>query len=248
MPTVIVRQPGPYPTAIKFVRSFVVLATVVFAGWFDLAASGATATSPSTLLLSPTAGLSWLWQSTTAALTIPYSGFGLQMTFDLLILNFFLTPVVSFVFSFLTEPRFFRFLYGLIAVGIGSFWAAATLINGGVTEPCSLFSGLALAVVVFWCLLHKRGQSTLLLAFPISRTWALAVTAIVALYSPLTMGEWAHACSILSMAGASYVWAIARWKLRSYIDSIEKFEYWLDTTYSHGIRILEWHVFRHFRK
>ncbi len=248
MSKIFLHAQSPYPATIKFLRSFVVWATVLFAALFDLATAGSVTISPTILLLSPTFGISWLWQTVSSALTIPYQGFGLQMVFDLMIINFFLTPIISFVFSFLTKNHFLSLLFSLIAIGAGSFLGFATLFGQAATPPCSLFAGLSLSIVIFWALLHRKGQSTLLLAFPISRFWAIAITAFASLYSPVTMSEWAHVGAILCMATASYIWGIARWKLRSYIDSLEGFEQWLDSTYGTISRFLQWYIFRPFRR
>jgi hypothetical protein len=87
----------------------------------------------------------------------------------------------------------------------------------------------------------------LLLAFPISRTWAVALSAGAALYSPVMGGEWAHVGAILCMSAGSYVWGISRWRLRSYVPSLDGLEHWLDTTYRTISRILQWYILRPFR-
>jgi hypothetical protein len=246
MPQIFLQQHVPYPTIIQRLRFLVLLAITTYAGWFDLAISRIVFSFPEWLLLSPTFGWSWLFQLFTSAITIPYPGFGLSMVFDLLLINFFLTPIYTFVLSFLSGKPFLKLLLSLIAIGAGSFLSLAAIINTP-TPPCSLFGGLSLAFVIFWSLLHRKGQNTLLFVFPISRTWAIALSACVALYSPITGGEWAHAGTILCMSVASYLWGIARWRLRSHIDALEGFEEWLDTAYRTFSRFIQWHVLRYFR-
>lgn len=247
MAPIFLYQQTPYPKLIQWLRFLVLLATIIYAGWFDLAISGITSFFPDILLLSSTFGLSWLFQPMTSALIIRYPGFGISMVFDLLVINFFLTPIVTFVLSFLSEKHFLQLLIGLIVIGAGTFLGIGTLSNS-LPPSSSLFSGIALSLVIFWALLHRKGQSTLLLAFPLSRSWVVFLSLCAALYSPLSNGEWAHVGAIVCMSICTYIWGITRWRLRSNVGALEGLEQRLDTTYRTFSRFLQWYVLRPFRQ
>jgi hypothetical protein len=231
MAIVYFNQRSPLPGVIYFLRSLVCVFTITFAGWYECAFSKGFPYSPDILLLSPTAGWSWGWQPLTALVTIPYGGFGLSLIFDLLLINFFLTPIYTFVFSFLGKRWFIALLATLSILGSAAFVGLASLIGPAVTPNCSLFSGMSLAVVVFWLLLHRKGQNTLFLAFPISRRLAFAITAIATLYAPVAAREWAHIGAIVAMTLIAYVWGVAKWRLRSHIPALEGLEDWLESAY-----------------
>lgn len=247
MTTIFFQQQASFPKIIQFLRTLVFFAIITYAGVFDLASSGAISFFPDFLLLSANPSWLWLFQLLTSAIIIPYPGFGLSMVFDLLPINFFLSPIFTFVLSFLSARHFITLLLSLIAIGAGSFAALGSLTNA-YAPPCSLFGGLALAIIIFWTLLHRKGQSTLLLAFPISRGWVLFSSACAAFYSPVSGGEWAHVGAIVCMAIASYLWGISRWRLRSHVDALEGFEEWLDSSYRTLSRLIQWYVARPFRK
>lgn len=247
MPRIFLQSQVPYPIPIQVLRLLVFWWTLLYAGWFGLAESGVISSFPDPLLLSPHLELSWLFQLISSSLTIAFPGFSISMVFDLFLLNFFLTPIYSFVFSFLTTRHFFKLLVSLIIIGAFSFSICASFFIH-TTPPTSLFSGMSFAIVIFWALLHRRGQSTLLLAFPISRAWALSLSALVTFYPPLSNGEWARVGAIVIMAVAAYLWGITRWRLRSNIDSLEGWEQWLDTKYRTLSRFMQWYVFGFIRK
>ena len=246
MAQIFLQQQAPYPKIIQYIRVLVFFGILTYAGWFDLAVSGAITFFPDFLLLSRTFGWTWLFQPFTSAITIPYPGIGLSLVFNLFLINFFLSPIYTFVLSFLSERHFIKLLIGLIAIGAGSFFGLATVI-GPITPPCSLFGGLSLSLVIFWALLHRKGQSTLLLVFPISRMWTVAICAGMALYSPVEGKEWAHVGAILCMSAGAYLWGVARWRLRSHVDALDGFEEALDTTYKTFSRFIQWYVLRPFR-
>ena len=246
MPTIFLQPQSPYPKIIQSLRFLVILAAITYAGLFDLAISGVISFFPDFLLLSPSHGWSWLFQPLTSAITIPYPGFGLSLIFDLLLINFLLSPIFTFVLSFLSERHFIALLIALIAIGTGSFCAFAPLISP-FSPPCSLFGGLALAIIIFWALLHRKGQSTLLLVFPLSRTWVVFLSACAALYSPVARSEWAHVIAILCMSSVSYLWGVARWRLRSHVEALDGFEEKLDSAYRTFSRFMQWYVLRPFR-
>jgi hypothetical protein len=231
MAIVYFNQRNPLPRTISLLRSLVCVFTVTFAAWYGIAFSRGFPYLPDFFLLSPTAGWSWLWQPLTALVTVPYGGFGLSMIVDLFLMNFFLTPIYTFVFSFLGKRWFIALLSTLAILGSAVFVGLASLIGAAATPSCSLFGGMSLAIVLFWLLLHRKGQNTLFLAFPISKRWAFAFTAIATLYSPLAAKEWAHVGAIIIMASISYVLGVAKWQLRSHIQALEGFEEWLESTY-----------------
>lgn len=223
------KQRSALPNVLLLLRTCIVGATMTFAAWFGLAAENIVSVYPEGLLLSPIPGWHWLWQPLTAATTIPYPGVSFSLFFDLLLINFFITPIYTFVVSFLTEREFLKLLFCLIVVGASTFISVASLV--GPTPPSSLFSGLSLSMVVFWILLHRKGQSSLFLAFPISKRWALGLTALVVLYEPTKAHEWARIGAILAMSCTAYLWGVARWRLRSHISSLEGLENWIEKTY-----------------
>ena len=223
------RQRFSLPNAVTFLRSLVCAFTVAFAGWCEFAFARGIPCYPDFLLLSPSAGWPWLWQPFTALVTIPYAGFGLSLIFDLFLMNFFLTPIFSFVSSFLGNRWFIALLAILALAGSTVFVVLASFCNA--SAPCSLFGGLSLAVVLFWLLLHRKGQNTLFLAFPVSRRLAFAITAIATLYSPLAARQWAHVGAIAAMATAAYLLAIVKWQLRSHVQALKGFENWLENLF-----------------
>jgi len=236
-----------YPPLITQLRAAVCSFTIIFAVCHGLYLQGDTNFSPFFLLLSPTLSWNLLWQPISSALIIPYSGIGISMVFDLLILNFFLTPLLSFTLSFLNKKRFIRFLLYLIAVGTGTFCGTASIFHLP-TPPSSLFGGLALSLIMFWFLLHTPGKPSFLIAIPISRYWILGIATGATCITPIVSGNIALILADLMMSLFSYVWGVCQWKLKSHIDFLEPIEHWLNSTYRTIIRFLEWRIFRLFRK
>ncbi len=236
----------PYPQTIRHLRLGVLLATVLFALWNRLYMQGTVGFSPFTLLLFPIPSWGVCWQAFSAPLTIPYAGIGLEMVFDLFLLNFFLVPIASFVFSFLERTAFIRFLTVLVAIGVAVFWTANSFFI--YASPCSLFSSLALALIVFWFLLHKEGGATIIVAIPISRWWVLFIACLIIFPAPLYSHEWGKVLMVLSMSATSYLWGIAHCRLRSHVACLTPFEQWLDRSYHTCLRLFEWHVARHIRR
>lgn len=151
--------------------------------------------------------------------------------FDLLLVNLFLTPIASFVFSFLNTKKFIQLLLQLTTVGTVCFLGTISLFDLTATQPCSLFGGLALALVVFWTLLHSKGQPSFILGIPISRLWILLISTLTVVYTPLFTGDWAKLAMIISMSLSAYLWGIGRWRLRSHIEALEGFERLVDKCY-----------------
>jgi hypothetical protein len=60
-------------------------------------------------------------------------------------------------------------------------------------------------------------------------------------------GEWARVGAIVSMSAVSYLWGIARWRLRSHIDGFDGCEQWVDMSCRNISRFMQWHVLRFFR-
>jgi len=236
----------PYPQTIRHLRLGVLLATVFFALLNRLYMQGTVGFSPFILLLSPIPSWAACWQVIFAPLTIPYSGIGLEMVFDLFLLNFFLVPVASFVFSFLERKAFIRFLIALVAIGTAVFWIANTFFI--YAFPCSLFSSLALALIVFWFLLHKEGGATIFVAIPISRWWVLFIACLIIFPAPLYSNEWGKVLMTCSMSAASYLFGIAHCRLRSHILYLTSLEQWLDRSYHTCLRLFEWHIASHIRR
>ena len=235
----------PYPKTIRNLRMGVCIATLLFALWNQLYMRGSLFLSPFILLLSPTPNWAICWQAITAPLTIPYSGIGLEMVFDLFLLNFFLVPIASFVFTFLEQKIFIRFLTSLIAVGVAVFWSANTLFT--FASSCSLFSSLALSLIVFWFLLHKAGSSTIIVAIPISRWWVLFIACLIIFPAPICSNEWGKVLMTCSMALFSYLWGVAHCRLRSHVTFLTPLEHRLDKSYHALIRMFEWYIARPFR-
>ncbi len=247
MVQILLHPQTPYPKTIRTLRWVVCFFLLTYAGLFDLAASGVIPLFPDFLLLSPSLSWSSFFQPFTAAATLAYPGFDLSLVFDLFILNFFLAPIYTFVLTFLSERQFIKFLISIIVIGSGVFLSLATLLHTP-SSPCSLFGGVSLAVIVFWVLLHRKGQSTLFLAFPISRAWILCISACAALYAPIRSSEWAHVGAIVSMSMASYTWGIMRYRLRSHADALKGLEDSLDAAYRAATRFFQWYLIRPFRE
>jgi len=236
----------PYPQTIRRLRMAVLVISILFALWNTSFMRGAIPISPVILLLSPLASWGIFWQPITAALTIPYGGLGIEMVFDLILLNFFLVPISSFVFAYLEHKRFIRFLSSLIAIGTAVFWGVNTCVT--YASPCSLFSSLALSIIVFWFLLHRDGGSTIVIAIPISRWWILFIACLIIFPAPIFSHEWGKVLMAFSMALSSYLWGITSCRLRSHISQLASFERWLDTTYHSLIRLFQWYIARPVRQ
>jgi len=229
-----------YPKIIQHLRTAVLTATVLFALWNTSFMQGNIAFSPVLALLTPYLTWTILWQPITASLIIPYSGLGLDMVFDLLLLNFILVPIFSFIYTFLEHKYFVRFLLALTLIG-----TLFHLLFGHT--PCSLFGPITFACIIFWFLVHKEGRSTLFIAVPISRYWVLAIACLVLLPQPFFAGNWARIGQIFCLAVCSYLWGVCSWHLRSHIPHLENFERWLNRSYQSCVRFLEWKIARPIR-
>jgi len=229
-----------YPKTIQQLRAAVLIATVLFALWSNSFMQGNTAVSPILALLSPSLTWAILWQPITSSLIIPYSNLGLDMVFDLLLLNFILVPITSFVYTFLEHKYFTRFLLAIVLIG--------TIFHLQFGHnSCSLFGPISFAFIIFWFLVHREGRSTLFIAVPISRYWVLAIACLVLLPQPFFAGDWARISLISSLGASTYLWGVCSWHLRSHIPHLMGFERWIDKTYQSCVRFLEWKIARPIR-
>lgn len=197
--------------------------------WYDLFLSGSLSDSlalpPTELLLSPTLSLKTCFQLFTSPFLLLYPGTSLSLFLDLVVLNALITPIYTFVLSFVGPRSFIKFLTTLILVGAGSFFLFATL---WPTLPCSLFSSLNLSIVVFWAMLHSKGQSFFLFAFPISPLVYVLIALVATGYPIFTDAAWAKLAATGAMVLVTYVVAIVGYHLRSNIRLLSYLENFLD--------------------
>lgn len=212
-----------YSPLIRRFRQIIFWFTALFAVWYQLFLSNWIAIPPTFLLLSSSFDWTKLWQPITSWLTIPYPGIHFSPLFDLFLINLFLTPIASFVHSYLGTKNFLYFLAQLTIVGSACFVGIAHLF-GTTPPPCSSFSGVALALIVFWTLLHSKGRPFFLAGIPISRFVVLLVAVIATTAEPLFAKEWARLIMMLGMALSAYLWGVGRWRLRSHIAPLTEFE------------------------
>ena len=214
-----------YPPVIRGIQLTVLLLAIGAAFWSDLFSSGSTAFSPSFLLLSPNPSFMTCLQVLTAPFLFFCQGISLNLFFDLIVLNALLTPIFTFVYSFIGKKNFVALLTILITIGSASFFFFAPL---WLTPPCSLFSSLALSIVIFWAMLHSKGQSFFLMAFPISPLVYVFLATVATLYPIFLEAEWAKLIATGFMTLISYLVAIIGFHLRSSIYFFNYFEEALD--------------------
>jgi hypothetical protein len=209
---------APYPKEIRFLRTALLSLTLLFSLWNMWFEEGTIPINPSFLLLYPHWGWNLLWQPLTSACLLPYPAPSLSMLFDLIFLNFIITPIASFVFSFQSRKGFFTFLSFILTSGTLAF-----LLVGGMRQA-SLCSGFFVSVVVFWTLIHKKNGSSFLIGIPLSPPLVMTLTFVIALAGPLFASEWGKVVAIIVMAISSYLWAVCRWRLRSSIPFLSRWE------------------------
>jgi hypothetical protein len=182
----------------------------------------------------------------TASLILPYPGISFSMLFDLGFISFFVTPPFAFVHSFLSDVQFFRFLCGVAGVGILIFYCLSYFFASHVIDT-ALLGGIIFSTIVFWSLLHHKGQNSLFLVFPISRFWIVTGTAAATFASPVFDHDWIKVAQIACMGIAAYVYGISVWRLRSHVSLLEPFEEWLDHLYRQCSRLGQWYIMRPVR-
>jgi hypothetical protein len=75
----------------------------------------------------------------------------------------------------------------------------------------------------------------------------LGIPTLFVLIPSILSGNWAKFCATCTMLLWTYIWAVARWKLRSNISQLQKLESFIDMLYLRMTIALYWHVFRHFQ-
>lgn len=124
----------------------------------------------------------------------------LQLVFDLLILNFFLPPLVSFVYSFLDHRKF---LFFLLASGAASslFLHIASFLMKAPFLPTTLFAHAILSLLAFWASLNRKHTSTHFLVFPLRPVTLLTISLLAAGMPSFLDHDWIKLSSLLfSMA------------------------------------------------
>ncbi len=214
-----------YPPLIRYFQLTVLLLSVGAAFWYDLFLSGTVSTPPTILLLSSSPSLKTIFEIFTAPFLLLYPGTSLTLFFDLVVLNALVTPIYTFVLSFMGPRSFIWFVASLILTGAASFFLFTSL---SPALSCSLFSSLTISIIVFWAMLHSKGQSFFLLAFPISPLLYTSIALVATLYPIFTNGEWAKLAATGIMIVGSYTYAIIRFHLRSTIQLLGSVEAFLD--------------------
>jgi hypothetical protein len=221
MPAFLHTNKQGYPPYIRCLQLIVCALTILGALWYDYFVGATVGLSPKTLLLAPEITLKTLFQIFTAPFIIVYPEISISLFFDLVVLNALITPIYTFVYSFVGKKDFLHLIIGLILVGETCFLIASQHMY---SSPCSLFSSLTLSIIVFWAMLHSQGKSFFLLAFPISPAVYLGITTAAVLYPILLNAEMAKLLSTLCMASTSYLVAIVRYRLRSNVAFLKYIE------------------------
>ena len=238
--------PSSFAPFVQKLRLVIGLSTLLYALNSDLFQTGYSTLCPHLFLLQAPLSSHSFWQVITASLILPYPGVSFSMLFDLGFISFFVTPPFAFVHSFLSSTNFCRFLLGIICVGIIAFYGLAHFFPFQAIST-SLLSGIIFATIVFWSLLHHKGQSSLFLVFPISRFWIVAGTAAATFASPILDHDWIKVAQIACMGLAAYLYGISICRLRSHVDVLKHLEEWLDQTYRQLTRLGQWYIMRPIR-
>lgn len=147
-------------------------------------------------------------------LTPNYPNISFEMLFDLLLLNSILVPLSSFVVSFLGRIRFFVFMIGA-AMTSSLFLHSLSLLCDTPFFPTTLFSSVALSILMFWSLLHTKSTSTLFLFIPLKPLTLILVSIGVLVYSPCMEGDWIRVASFFWPLFYSYLVAVFGFRLKS---------------------------------
>jgi hypothetical protein len=218
-----------YPPLIRYLQLTILILSVLAAFWGSLFSSGHVSMPPSILLLNNELSLKTLLSFFTAPLHLSYPEISFTLLFDLVVINALITPMYTFVLSFIGTRSFVGFITILTFIGTTAFLFFAPF---WITQPISLFSSLTLSIVLFWVMQHSKGQSFFLLAFPISPFVYLAIATVATIYPICVEGEWAKLCATAIMACTSYFFAVIHFHLRSNFLFLKPFENLLDNSVS----------------
>lgn len=161
-----------------------------------------------------------------SACTLNYSSISLQMLFDFLILNAFVTPLVSFVFSFLGKKNFFLYTAGCTLISSLALHSIAFLCDKTFV-PTTLFSHVALGMITFWALVHTKHTPTMFLFLPMNPSTILAISCIIAGYTAITTSDWVYVTSLFISMLYAYFVSVFFVRLKSGNSHVERFEEWL---------------------
>lgn len=231
------------PPIVRRFEWLVFFATFGYALWYDAFVQGRVHLSPD-LLLIDRLGWSALWQCCSATVTLPYQGLQLTMIFDLLLLHVFLSPICSFVVSFLSLRNFLFFLVSNVVIGSAFFFLVSAL---HFTPPSSLFGSVALSIILFWTLLHKKGQASFFTIIPVRPAWSLGIPALLVLLPSLFAENWAKLSASCAMCLWTYFWAVSKKKLRSNVSWLQGLEEKIDLWHTRATTFFCWHVLRRVR-
>jgi len=234
-------QHQSYAPIITRLRYLVLGFTIVHLLWYEALIQNPTIISPDSLLLNASLSWSLLWQPFTSALIIPYRSMHIGILFDLLLLNFLLSPIFSFIVTFLSRKYFLSFVLQLIAIGTFSF-----LLIGHWTYalPISLFGSLVAALIIFWAMLHGRSQHSFFVMIPIRPRWIVIITLAFVLLPALLAGAWAKIGTSTTMVLYSYIWAVCVCKLNSNIQALSSFEESLCKNYHRIVQWISWYCLK----
>jgi len=135
------------------------------------------------------------------------------MFFDFLIINFFLSPLSSFVFSFLGQKRFVSFLLGS-AFFSSLFLHIASFLSHINFLPTTLFAHTSLSLLSFWAYLNKRHTSTHFLFIQLRPATLLTISFLAAAMPAYLDGDWVKVSSLIFAMLFGY--GSAAWMLRSF--------------------------------
>ena len=137
----------------------------------------------------------------------------LQLVFDLLILNFFLPPLASFVYSFLEHKRFLSFLLAS-AASSSLFLHIASFLTLTPFLPTTLFAHTILSLLSFWASLNRKHTSTHFLFLPLKPATLLTISFLAAGMPPFLNHDWIKLSSLLFAMAFGYITGL--WMLRSF--------------------------------
>lgn len=137
-----------------------------------------------------------LLSSPLSLLTLNCSSLTLQLLFDFLILNLFLTPLASFVFSFLGKVRFIAFI--LISAASSSLFlhSVSYCINQSFV-PTTLFAHVSLSLLSFWACLNVKYTTTRFLFLPLKPMTILIISFLIPAFPAFLYSDWMKIGSLL---------------------------------------------------
>lgn len=177
--------------------------------------------------LFTTSSLHSLWKdllfSPLSMLTLNYTDLNLQMLFDFLILNAFITPLASFVFSFLGKRNFIFYILGATLLSSYTLHAFSLLFHTSFLTT-TLFSSVILSLITLWALVHAKNTPTVVMFLPMRPSTILAISIVIACYSSFTSSDWISILSLSCSLLYAYFISVFCIRLKSGSTTMERIE------------------------